>query len=170
MSDKTAEEIAAEKRKMLSLYTAIGQFMFEFSQLEFIIRHALGQALALKETGDDAQFDIVVSPYDFGTLCSVTKAIFIRTIGCEESDRKEIESIMNACMALNSEERVPIAHGTWFIDASSLGARHVPRTKLQMTVKYSRIADIDAAAQKAATLKMRLIKFIGGPIPPQPAP
>ena len=67
----TAEEIAAEKRKMLSLHTAIGQFMFEFSQLEFIVRHALRQALDLKETGDDAQFDIVVSPYDFGTLCSV---------------------------------------------------------------------------------------------------
>ena len=62
MSDKTAEEIEAEKRKMLSLYTAIGQFMFEFSQLEFIIRCAFGQALDLRETGDDAQFDIVVSP------------------------------------------------------------------------------------------------------------
>ncbi len=167
MSDKTAEEIEAEKRKMLSLYTAIGQFMFEFSQLEFIIRCALGQALDLRETGDDAQFDIVVSPYDFGTLCSVTKAIFMRAMRCDETDRKEIESIMNACMALNSEERVPIAHGTWFIDASGLGARHVPRTRLETTIKFSRIADIDAAAQKAATLKVRLIKFIGGPIPPQ---
>jgi hypothetical protein len=169
MSDKTPEEIEAEKRKLLSLYTAIGQFMFEFSQLEFIIRNALGDALALKEVGDNAQFDIVISPYDFATLCSVTKAIFMRTVGCEETDKKEIESIMNACMALNNEERVPIAHGTWFIDDSGLGARHVPRTKLEMTIKYSRIAEIDAAAQKAATLKGRLIKFLIGPIPPRDA-
>jgi hypothetical protein len=108
MSNKTAEEIEAEKRKMLSLYAAIGQFMFEFSQLEFIIRHALREALALSEIGNDAQFDIVVSPYDFGSLCNVTKAIFMRTTRCEEDDRKEIESIMNACMTLNNEERVPI--------------------------------------------------------------
>jgi hypothetical protein len=169
MTDKTTEETEAEKQKLLSLYTAIKQFMFEFSQLEFVIRHALGDVLGLKEVGDDAQFDIVVSPYDFGTLCSVTKAIFTRTAGCDENDRKEIEAIMNACMALNNEERVPIAHGTWFIDESGLGARHVRRTKLEMMIKFSRIADIDAAAQKAATLKRRLIKFLIGPIPPQEA-
>lgn len=49
MSDKSVETIEAERRKMLSLYRAIGQFMFEFSQLEFIIRHVLGQALDLKD-------------------------------------------------------------------------------------------------------------------------
>lgn len=167
MSNKTVEEIEAERRNTLSLYTAIGQFMFEFSQLEFVIRHALGDALALSEIGDNAQFDIVVSPYDFATLCNVTKALFIRTMRCEEGDRGEIEAIMNACMALNNDERVPIAHGTWFIDASGFGARHVPRTKLQMTIKFSRIADINAAAQKAATLRSRLIKFLCGPIPPE---
>jgi len=165
MSDKSPEEVEAERRKLISLYTAIGQFMFEFSQLEFIIRHTLGEALDLKEVGSDARFDIVTSPYDFASLCNVTKAIFTRSMGCGEDDRREIESILNACMALNNDERVPIAHRTWFIDESRLGARHVPRGKLEMTIKYSRIADIDAAAQKAATLRTRLIKFICGPIP-----
>jgi hypothetical protein len=123
----------------------------------------------MSETGPKGPFNIVTSPYDFVTLCNVTKAIFTRIIGCEESDRKEIEAIMNDCMKLNNEERVPIAHGTWFIDESGLGARHVPRTKLEVTIKYSRIADIDAAAQKAATLKSRLIKFLCGPIFPKGA-
>ena len=76
----------------------------------------------------------------------------MRTMRCDETDRKEIESIMNACMALNSEERVPIAHGTWFIDASGLGARHVPVNILEMTFNFSRIVEIDAAASSAATL------------------
>jgi hypothetical protein len=169
MSKKSPETIEAEKQMTLSLYTAIGQFMFQFSQLEFIVRHALGDALNMSETGANAPFDIVTSPYDFATLCNVTKAIFLRTMGCEESDRKEIEDIMNACMKLNVEERVPIAHGTWFIDETGLGARHVPRNKLEVTIKYSRIADIDAAAQKAATLRSRLIKFLCGPIPSQVA-
>lgn len=161
MSDKNPETIEAEKRKMLSLFAAIGQFVFEFSQLEFIVRHTLGEALNMKETGPNAPFDIVTSPYDFAALCNITKAIFMRTIACEESDRKEIESIMNACVKLNDEARVPIAHGTWFIDETRLGTRHVPRNKLMETIKFSRIAEIDAAAQKAAALKIRLIKFIG---------
>lgn len=161
MSKKTTEQVEIERQKMLSLYTAIGQFVFEFSQLEFIIRHALGEALGLSEKGADAQFDIVTSPYDFASLCNVTKAVFMRTMNCNEKGCKEIETIMNACLTLNSEERVPIAHGTWFIDETRLGARHVPRGKLEMAVKYSRIADIDAAAQKAATLKIRLLKFLG---------
>ncbi len=89
MSDKTAEEIEAERRDMLSLFTAIGRFMFEFSQLESIIRHALGGALGLRETGADAQFDIVTSSYDFGALCRVTRAIFMRTVGCGEGDKRK---------------------------------------------------------------------------------
>jgi hypothetical protein len=44
-----------------------------------------------------------------------------------------------------------------------LGARHVPRTKLQMTTRYERIADIDAASRKAAALKSKLIGFLIGP-------
>jgi hypothetical protein len=169
MSKKSHEDIEAENRQLRSLYTAIGQFIFEFSQLEFMIRHALGEALNLNEIGENARFDIITSPYDFATLCNVTKAVFIRTMGCNESDQKEIESILKGCLILNSDERVPIAHGTWFIDDTRLGARHVPRTKLEMTVKYSKIADIDAAAQKAATLKSRLIKFISGSAPSEVA-
>jgi hypothetical protein len=65
--------------------------VFEFSQLEFIIRHALGAALELRDTGPHAQFDIVTSPYDFATLCTVTKAIFVRTMECDEEDQREIE-------------------------------------------------------------------------------
>jgi hypothetical protein len=74
---ESQNEVDAERRRLASLYTAIRQFIFEFSQLEFIIRHALGEALALKEVGADARFDIVTSPYDFATLCNVTKAIYV---------------------------------------------------------------------------------------------
>jgi hypothetical protein len=151
----------AERKQTIALYTAIGHFIVEFSQLEFMLRGTLGDALGIKDA--DPQFDIVVSPYDFATLCNVTKAVFTRTMGCTEEDKREIESILNDCLKLNNEERVPIAHGSWFIDASGLGARHVPRTKLEMTTRYERIADIDAAAQKAAKLKGRLIAFLLGP-------
>ena len=42
---KSPEEIEAERENMSRLYVSIGQFIFEFSQLEFMIRHLLGEAL-----------------------------------------------------------------------------------------------------------------------------
>jgi hypothetical protein len=168
MIRKTPEQTALEREKVKSLYLAIGQFMFEFSQLEFTIRHLLGEILEFKDTGPDALFDILISPYDFATLCNVTKAVFMRVVRCEQSDRDEIESIMNAALSLNSEDRLPIAHGTWFIGNEGHGARHVSRGKLEMKIRYPKIADIDAAAQTAATLRTRVVKFIRGTIPPLP--
>jgi len=162
---KDEATIEKEKAELAALFSAIGEFVFEFSQLEFIIRHALGEALALREIGDDAQFDIVISPYDFVTLCKVTEAIFVRTMKCGDDDKKEIGDILRQAMALNNDCRVPIAHGTWFIDESGSGTRHVPRGKLEVSIKFSKIGDIQAASKRALEIKSRLIKFLIGPIP-----
>ena len=45
----SAEEIEAERENLRRLYLAIGRFIFEFSQLEFMIRHLLGEALRLRD-------------------------------------------------------------------------------------------------------------------------
>jgi hypothetical protein len=50
------------------LHAAIGKFIVQFSQLEFTIRHLLGSLLDLS----DPQFNIVISSYDFATLCRVS--------------------------------------------------------------------------------------------------
>jgi hypothetical protein len=71
-SRKTPEEVEAERENIRRLYLAVGQFIFEFSQLEFMIRHLLGEALGLD---DEKQFHAVTSPYDFATLCRVTRNI-----------------------------------------------------------------------------------------------
>jgi hypothetical protein len=54
---KTPQEVEAEKRKLERLHIAIGRFIFGFSQLEFMIRHALGCALYL----NDDRFDVITS-------------------------------------------------------------------------------------------------------------
>ena len=46
MQDEATVE--KEKADTAALFSAIGGFIFEFSQLEFIIRHALGDALDLR--------------------------------------------------------------------------------------------------------------------------
>ncbi len=164
---KDEATVEKEKAETAALFSAIGEFMFEFSQLEFVIRHALGEALGLSETGEAPRFDIVTSPYDFATLCNVTEAIFVRTAKCEDADKKEISEILNRAKGLNSDCRVPIAHGAWFIDETGLGNRHVSRNKLEVSIKFSKVNDIQAAAKIAAEIKSRLIRFLIGPFKPK---
>jgi hypothetical protein len=45
-------------------FASIGRFIFEFSQLEFTIKHLLSLGLDLRE----GQFHIVTTGYDFATL------------------------------------------------------------------------------------------------------
>jgi hypothetical protein len=106
---KTAEEIEAERENLRRLHLAIGQFIFEFSQLEFMIRHLLGEALELH---DDARFHAVTSPYDFATLCRVTRTIAMAIPGCTDAEIAELDAIFKDCLKVN-EDRVHVAHGTW---------------------------------------------------------
>jgi hypothetical protein len=69
---KRAEEVSRaalhrEAKERAELFLAIGEFIFEFLQLEFTIRFALATLLNLHD-----KFDAVTSPYDFATLCRVT--------------------------------------------------------------------------------------------------
>lgn len=133
---KTPEEIEAERENMRRLYLSIGQFIFEFSQLEFMIRHLLGEALALH---DDARFHAVTSPYDFATLCRVTRNVATTIPGCTDADKTELEAIFKGCLKVN-DDRVHVAHGTWFIsNEEGMGTRHVSRSSLEPKVYYSRI-------------------------------
>ena len=54
-----AENETAEKT-----YRAIGRFMFEFSQVEYTIRHHLAEEIGLKEK----HFSAVVESYEVGAL------------------------------------------------------------------------------------------------------
>jgi hypothetical protein len=96
---------------MRRLYVSIGQFIFEFSQLEFMIRHLLGEALGLN---DEKRFHAVTSRYDFVALCRVTCNIALAIPGCTDEDKSELEDIFKGCLKVN-DDRVHIAHGTWFI-------------------------------------------------------
>ena len=64
-----SEQTPAEKT-----YRAIGRFMFEFSQVEYTIRHYLAEEIGLNEE----HFAAVVESYDVGVLCTVTIEVFTR--------------------------------------------------------------------------------------------
>src|SRR5580693_4518161 len=91
------------KRKARS-FLSIGEFIFRFSQLEFIIRTLLAARLNLT----DEQFDAVVGRYNFAMLCRVTSDILQQQFSGNTDEIKEV--LEKRCLGL-STDRVRIAHG-----------------------------------------------------------
>ncbi len=155
---KTPDEVEAERQNLQRLYLSIGEFIFEFSQLEFMLRHALGEALGL----NDDRFHTITSPYDFAALCRVTRSIYRTVPGCTTEECIELDELFKACLQIN-DERVRIAHGTWFISDEGLGTQHVSRSSLEPKIYYSRIEDINMRSSEVTKLKSRIVSFLIGP-------
>lgn len=139
------------------LYTAIGRFIFEYSQLDLIIRRAVGEVLKL----DKERFHVITSSYDFAELCRVTPSLYSTVSGCTEEMQRELEKLFKDCQKIN-EMRVRIVHGTWFLSGEELGTEHVSRTSLKPKIYFPRIEDIENLCNDVADLQSRLDKFLIG--------
>lgn len=141
---KSSRKLAAERliREEQALQKSIGHFVYWFSQLEFTIKSRLAHALNLP----DDLFDIVIGPYDFAVLCTVTERTLMR--GASASDQTKIKTYFNRCRKLNQEARVVVAHASWSFE----GARHVSRSTLNATHYFSKATELDKQATIAKQL------------------
>jgi hypothetical protein len=112
-----AENETAEKT-----YRAIGRFMFEFSQVEYTIRHHLAEEIGLKEK----HFSAVVESYEVGALTTVAIEVFRKSRG---ASAEPISKLLNRFRGLN-DKRKRVAHGLWvpFKDGGTI--HYVPRNNL----------------------------------------
>jgi hypothetical protein len=146
---RTAKQIAAGKKlaaEEVELHEAIGEFIFWFSQLEFTIKARLAGALNL----EDGLFDIIIGPYDFAMLCTVTERVLSKGAGSDVT--KRIKNYFNRCKKLNQEARIIVAHGNWTLD----GARHVSRSTLQANIHFEKPEELRRQADEARKLMREL--------------
>lgn len=136
-----------EKAERANLYRAIGEFIFYFSQLEFNIKARLAGALKLP----DELFDIVIGPYDFAMLCTVTQQTL--SLGVDAATKGRIKEYFKECYKLNQTARLIVAHGTWSLGG---GARHVSRTSLEAKYYFTTPGELDWQTQKARELFPKL--------------
>jgi hypothetical protein len=137
------------------LYQAIGKFVYQFSQLEFTIRHLLSDLLEL--TPD--QFHIVTASYDFATLCKVTSAFIKSLPECDEKTADEVTEIFNKCFRVN-DARVRLVHGTW----GDEGAHHVSRSNLTQKAYFGKVQEITDITQEAKICLNLVVKLIDGEV------
>ena len=108
---------AAEKT-----YRAIGRFMFEFSQVEYTIRHYLAEEIGLGEE----HFSAIIESYEVGALTTVAIESFKKSRG---NDAVLIGKLLNKFRGMN-DERKRVAHGLWVPSKDGGTVHYVPRNKL----------------------------------------
>jgi hypothetical protein len=82
---------------------------------------------------DDKRFNLIVSPYDFATLCRVANGYIAQMDDLFSTNHlKDIDKLFKSCLRIN-DERVRIAHGSWFLGS---GARHVSRQTFKAEFHY----------------------------------
>jgi hypothetical protein len=149
-------------------YRAIGRFMFEFSQVEYTIRHYLANEIGLK----DEHFSAIVESYDVGLLITVARQVFTKrdqpAVSApfipgplpdhlkeqpqgqqpqrRQNDRaKRIDMLLNRFYEHNVH-RNRVAHGLWVPFKDGGTVHHVSRNKLTP----GSFADQAAALEKHA--------------------
>ena len=135
--------------RLQSDFLDIGALVVEFSQLEFTIRFALANAIRL----DHQYFDVVLSAFDFATLCRVTSAILQQQ---RPEEKEAIERLYNQCLELNNE-RVRVAHGLWTLAGG--GARVVSRNSFKATYHFTEEGELQRLAAKAQRLMQAVLNF-----------
>lgn len=130
------------------VYSAIGRFIFEFSQAEYTIRYYLAEEIGL----DDEHFSAVVESYDVSMLCEVALKVFGKSRA--KPNLAEIEDLINKFRDLNAS-RNRVAHGLWVPFKDGGTVHYLPRS-LKPVTQTNQAKALDKLADEASNLRSQL--------------
>jgi len=133
-------------------YHAIGRFIFEFSQLEYSLKHHIAEAVKL-----DERFIDPIMTHDFAILC--TAAIEVLGESMNEERRRNLNEIINSCRTIN-DDRVRIAHGLWVPFREGGVVHHVQRTKLKSRRSIDQAAYLEKQSDRINQLRSEFEKLV----------
>lgn len=126
-------------------YRAIGRFMFEFSQMEYAVRHFVGEEIRLNEQ----HFSAVMESYDTATLIGVAKQVFRKSRG-EEADG--LWKLLNRFHGIN-DERKCVAHGLWVPFTGGGTVHYTSRNKLTPASFAEQAAHLEKLSDELSQLR-----------------
>lgn len=139
--------------KVQSGYAELGEFMVEFSQLEFSIRVAIGRHLKIPSD----LINPILSEYQFVPLCRVWKLLENKF----NPEKSEVtKKICGELLALN-EQRVRIAHGLWTPGVEVLEALHIAKNSGRVGTYFSESGELKSLANECQRLMQEIIGFKG---------
>jgi len=139
--------------KMESGYSELGEFVVEFSQLEFSIRAAIGGYLNIPSD----LINIMLSEYQFLSLCRVWKLL----VNKFHPDRIErTKKTCNELLKVN-EQRVRVAHGLWTPGVETIEALHVSRGSGKIGAYFSEPGELKSLTYECQRLMQEIMGLKG---------
>jgi hypothetical protein len=121
-------------------YSAIGHFMFEFSQLEMALRHFTALEAGVK----DRYFNAVMT-HDFSLLCTMAQELLGKSWKSDEKQKRFAE-IIKECRKMN-DARVRVAHGLWVPFMGGGTVHHVSRSSLKPQMSADQAYELEERAK-----------------------
>jgi hypothetical protein len=137
------------------LYKEIGRFIFEFSQLEYTIRHHVGEKAGM---GDQVA-DMVTANIDFARLCSTMLALSAKEAGGKPEPT--IEKLINECRQIN-EVRTRVVHGLWVAGTTNDRLIHTSRDKMTSKIFFDKPGDLDKHSERMSKLGSEITHAVYG--------
>jgi hypothetical protein len=129
-------------------YKLIGEFIVKFSQLEALLRFAIGIESRVQSDMREAFMMML----DFALLVSVLRTYYEKKLHADPVLCKRMMAALSQCLAVN-DERVRVAHGMWILDdVRTAQLLHLRRGTLSSKAHYGDVAKIGAiiaGAEKA---------------------
>jgi hypothetical protein len=166
-------------------FCAIGRFIFEFSQLEYLLKYYVAVTIGLR----DQHFAAITSQFDFARLCAAAQNVWLQPhigpsiqdvlgerpahlrkrtrkrkrimAGADERERM-LKKLLNECK-LRNEDRVRVVHGLWSI-SGAVGVRELNYVSKHTFNNSTYFRDPDELAKKAdqaAYLRHEIEKWWG---------
>lgn len=129
-------------------YRAIGRFIFEFSQLEYAIRHYVAEEAHIEE-----KFFNAIMTHDFARLCTGAIEVFRESIPSEDRF-KRMEALLKRAKSLG-DDRNRVAHGLWVPFLEGGKVLHVP-SNLKQAVSTDQVKVLEGKADLACELRANI--------------
>ena len=142
----SSSENHAETRE--KTYRAIGRFIFEFSQVEFAVRHHLFEEIELKEN----YFDAIISSYDVTLLCKIAEEVFGTSRAPENA--KAIKKLLGKFHDFINE-RNRVAHGLWVPSKNGGTVHHASRQNIKSKEAANRADALERMADDLCDLRVK---------------
>jgi hypothetical protein len=135
-----------------TLYRSIGHFVFNFSRFEDVVR---GRFVAYLEL-NDRQHQFVMPAMDFAFLVRSCKILFEQKYREEPEKLKELTGILSEGLEINDNARVPLAHGSWYLNRPAGLTVHRSRNSLKERQFFEKPGELDRLAERLFVLRHRL--------------
>jgi hypothetical protein len=103
---------------------------------------------------NDTQRQFVMPAMDFTFVCGSCKLLFEKTYSGKKL--KTLTAILNEGLKINTTARIPLAHGSWYLNRPAGFSVHSSRNKLEERNFFSKPGELDKLAERLLVLRHQL--------------